>query len=140
MNYQEFRNLQEREFKEFTKDKLFNTIDNPEDLKRTLKPFGYDVNDVMCLTDGIYIVKTFEEDFNEFLEQQRRQEHEYILSNLYEVIKYELGEYNPETDPQYTYDSVITHVVGLTHEEVRAYEDVIVKAIDDYKKGLADLN
>lgn len=151
MNYNEFRTMQDQEFKEFTKDKLIytDTIDHGlepltvelepldvelkplEDIK--LEPLEIDINNVKPLTDGVYIVKSFEDDFNKFLEQQRRKEHEYILSNLYEVIKSELWTYEVETSNEYNYKGIITRVVGLNPVEVEEYKDVIVKAIDDYK-------
>lgn len=140
MYYEEFIKNQEQEFKEFTKDKLFYTFGNDKDLKRTLEPSGYDVEDVKPLTNGIYIVKSFEHDFNKFLEDQRRKEHEYILSDLYEVIKYELWNYEVGKTSKYSYDDIITRVVGLTPDEVKEYDTVIVKAIDDYKKEFTKLN
>ena len=143
--------MQDQEFKEFTKDKLIytDTIDHGlepltvelepldvelkplEDIK--LEPLEIDINNVKPLTDGVYIVKSFEDDFNAFLEHQRRKEHEYILSNLYEVIKSELWTYEVETSNEYNYKDIITRVVGLNSVEVEEYQDVIVKAIDDYK-------
>lgn len=140
MYYEDFIKNQEQEYKEFTKDKIFYVFGDEEDLKRTLKPHGHKLEDVKPLTDGIYLLKTFERDFNNFMEQQRRQEHEYILSDLYEVIKYELWNYEVGVTSKYSYDEIITRVVGLTPEEVKEYDDVIVKAINDYKKEFKKLN
>ena len=124
MNYNEFRTIQDQEFKEFAKDKLIYSDNGLEPLDVDVKP----------LTDGVYIVKSFEDDFNKFLEQQRRKEHEYILGHLYEVIKSELWTYEVETSNKYNYKDIITRVVGLNSVEVKEYQDIIVKAIDDYKK------
>ena len=143
MKYNEFRTMQEQEFKEFTKDKLIYSDDiedgfkplevELEPLNVDIKPLNYTLDDVKPLTNGVYIVKSFEDDFNPFLEHQRRKEHEYILSNLYEVIKSELWTYEVENSNEYNYKDIITRVVGLNSVEVEEYQDVVVKAIDDYK-------
>jgi hypothetical protein len=138
MNYSEFRITQDYKFRMFTNGKLFQDIENPEFLKKSLKRHGYRMEDVKPLANGVYILKTFEDDFNEFLEQQRHDEHEYILGNLYEVIKCELWTYDVENSQLYDYKDIINRIVGLNPVEVEEYQDVIVKAIDDYKKEFYD--
>jgi len=141
MNYREFKAKQEEETNEFSKDNIIVILENTkEKALAKLEAEGLTVEDIVNLGAGLYLKKTSVPEYEALVEKQAKEYHEYLLANVYEVVNYELWNYETEISLSYTYNDVLTKIVGLTAEEIEANKVEIDKAIADYKKEFYELN
>lgn len=101
---------------------------------------GLTVEDIVNLGAGTYLKKTAINEYKYLVEKQAKEYHEYLLNNIYEVVKYELWNYETEISLSYSYNDVLTKIIGLSEEEIKKNKIQIDKAIKHYKKEFYELN
>ena len=140
MNYREFKEKQESEFNEFSKDNIIVLLGTKEEGLAKLEAKGLSVEDVVNLGYGSYLKKEAVPEYEEITERLDKEKHEYVLANVYEAVIYECWNYEIEISLSFTYEDVITKILGLSSEEIEANESEIKKAFKDYKKEFYELN
>ena len=141
MNYKELKAKQEEELNVFSKDNIIVIlVSNKEEALAKLEAEGLTVEDVVNLGAGLYLKKTAVPEYEALVEKQAKEYHEYLLNNVYEVVNYELWNYETEISLSYSYNDVLTKIVGLSEEEIAANKVEIDKAIADYRKEFYELN
>ena len=140
MNYKEFKEKQHKEYNEFLEGKIFILLGTEEEALETLKEKGLTPSDVTNLGAGVYIISKYLPEYEAFTEKQDKEYHEYLLSNVYEVVNTELWNYEAEISLSYSYNDIIYKIVGLTKAEAEEHNIDVVKAIEDYKKEFHELN
>ena len=140
MDYKEFKEKQSKEFNSFIKGKVVILLGTEEEALATLKEKGLTTSDLVNLGAGTYLIKKYLPEYEEFNKQQDKEYHEYLLANVYEVVNYELWNYETEISLSYSYNDVLTKIIGLSEEEIAANKVEIDKAIADYRKEFYELN
>lgn len=141
MNYKELKAKQEEEINVFSKDNIIVIlVSNKEEALAKLEAEGLTVEDVVNLGAGLYLKKEAVPEYEALVEKQAKEYHEYLLANVYEVVNYELWNYETEISLSYSYNDVLTKIVGLSEEEIAANKPEIDKAIADYRKEFYELN
>ena len=134
MNYREFKQKQEEEANQFTKGKIFFAFGtSEEEVKTKLEEEGVNVEEVVGVGAGTYILKKYYDDVLKFFDKQGKEFKEFTLNNLHDVLTYEFANYELEISLSYSYKSFLTEHIGLTEEEIDENKDEIKKAIADYK-------
>ena len=141
MNYKELKAKQEEEINVFSKDNIIVIlVSNKEEALAKLEAEGLTVEDVVNLGAGLYLKKEAVPEYEALVEKQAKEYHEYLLANVYEVVNYELWNYETEISLSYSYNDVLTKIVGLSEEEIAANKPEIDKAIADYRKEFYEHN
>ena len=141
MNYKDFKEKQAEEFNVFSKDNIIVILEsNKEKALAKLEAEGLTVEDVVNLGAGLYLKKTAVPEYEALVEKHDKEYHEYLLANVYEVFNYELWNYGTEISLSYSYNDVLTKIIGLSEEEIAANKVEIDKAIADYRKEFYELN
>ena len=141
MDYREFKAKQEEEFNEFSKDNIIVILEfSKEEALAKLEAEGLTTKDIVNLGSGCYLKKEAIPEYNELVKRHDKEYHEYLLANVYDVVFYELANYETEISLSYSYNDVLTKIIGLTPEEIEANKDVIDKAIADYKEDFYKYN
>ena len=141
MNYREFKEKQSEEMNEFSKDNIIVILESSEDkVEAKLEAEGLSVEDVVYLGIGLYLKKEAVPEYEALVEKQSKEEHEYILANVYEAVNYTCWNYEIEISLSYTYNDVPTKLLGLTAEEIEANKEEINRAFKDYRKEFYELN
>lgn len=136
MNYIEFKQKQEEEANAFTDGKMFFAFGTTEDeVKDKLKnDYGIDASQVVGVGAGTYILKDSYEDVLKFFDKQGKEQKEFTLNNLHEVLTYEFANHELEISLSYSYRTFLTEWVGLTDKEIEDNKEEIKRAIKDYKE------
>lgn len=141
MNYKELKEKQEEELNVFSKDNMIVILESTkEKALAKLEAEGLTVEDIVNLGAGIYLKKASVPEYNELVKKHDKEYHEYLLANVYEVVNYELWNYETEISLSYSYHDVLTKIVGLTEQELEENKAEVDKAIKDYKKEFYELN
>lgn len=140
MDYRELKAKHEEEVNDFSKDNMIVLLGTKEEALAKLEAEGLTVEDVVNLGAGIYLKKEAVPEYNELVKRHDKEFYEYYFNNVYEVTKYELWNYETEISLSYSYEDVLTKVIGLTAEEIEANKVEIDKAIADYKKEFYENN
>lgn len=141
MNYKDFKEKQAEEFNVFSKDNIIVILEsNKEKALAKLEAEGLTVEDIVNLGAGTYLKKASVPEYEALVEKQAKEYHEYLLANVYEVVNYELWNYETEISLSYSYNDVLTKIIGLSEEEIAANKVEIDKAIADYRKEFYELN
>lgn len=135
MNYTELKAKHEEELNSFSKDNMIVIIvSTKEEALAKLEAEGLTVEDVVYLGAGIYLKKEAVPEYNELVKRHDEEFYKYYFNNVYEVTKYELANYETEISSTYSYEDILTRVIGLTAEEIEANKEEINKAIKDYRE------
>lgn len=140
MDYKELKAKHEEEVNEFSKDNIIVLLGTKEEALAKLEAEGLTVEDVVNLGAGLYLKKESVPEYNELVKRHDKEFYEYYFNNVYEVTKYELWNYETEISLSYSYEDILTKVIGLTAEEIEANKVEIDKAIADYKKEFYEYN
>ena len=141
MSYQELLNDHETELNNFSKDKIFYFFGTSENeilnkmQEKNLKPA-----DLISIGLSGYILKEYWPEFKEILNRQAKEQKEYTLNNIYEVVKYYCWDYEIEISLSYSYNDVLTILCDLNETEIKENETEIKRAFKDYKKEFYELN
>lgn len=134
MNYIEFKKKQETEANEFTKGKIFFAFGTSEnEVKTKLEEQGVDIENIVGVGAGTYILKEYYTDVLKFFDKQAKELKEFTLNNLYDVLTYEFANHELEISLSYSYNSFLIEWVGLSEKEIEENKDEINKAIADYR-------
>ena len=141
MNYLELKAKHEKELNEFSEDNIIVIlVSNKEEALAKLEAEGLTVEDVVNLGAGLYLKKAAVPEYNEIIKRHDKEFYEYYFNNVYEVTKYELANYETEISLSYSYNDILTKILGLSEEEIAANKVEIDKAIADYRKEFYELN
>lgn len=141
MNYLELKAKHEKEVNDFSEDNIVIILESTkEKALAKLEAEGLTVEDIVNLGAGIYLKKEAVPEYEALVEKHDKEYHEYLLANVYEVVNYELWNYETEISLSYSYNDVLTKIVGLSEEEIAANKVEIDKAIADYRKEFYELN
>lgn len=140
MNYKDLKEKHEKEVNEFSKGNIIVLLGNEEEVTAKLTENNLTVEDIVNLGAGLYLKKEAIPEYNELIRKHDKEFYEYYFNNVYEVTKYELWNYETEISLSYSYNDILTKVLGLSEEEIAANKDEIDKAIADYKKEFYELN
>ena len=141
MNYLDLKAKHEKEVNEFSKDNIIVILESTkEKALAKLEAEGLTVEDIVNLGAGLYLKKEAVPEYNEMIKRQDKEFYEYYFNNVYEVTKYELANYETEISLSYSYNDILTKVLGLSEEEIAANKVEIDKAIADYKKEFYENN
>jgi hypothetical protein len=137
----EFKKMQESKANEFINNKIFIAFGTTkEEVTRKLEEQGADTSSIIGLGAGAYVQEKDYKETMKFFDKIAKENHEFTLNNIYEVCKYEFGNYEMEISLSYTYDSFLREVLDLTTEEIKANVADINRAIKDYKKEFWEAN
>ena len=135
MKYKDFKKQQEEEANEFLDGKMFFAFGTTEEeVKEKLEAQGVDVENIVGVGAGTYILKECYDDVLKFFDKQAKELKEFTLNNLNDVLTYEFANHELEISLSYSYKSFLTEWVGLTEAEIEENKDEINKAIADYRK------
>ena len=141
LNYKELKEKHEKEINDFSKDNIIVILESTkEKALAKLEAEGLTVEDIVNLGAGLYLKKTAVPEYNEITKRHDKEFYEYYFNNVYEVTKYELANYETEISLSYSYNDILTKVLGLSEEEIAANKVEIDKAIADYKKEFYENN
>ena len=141
MDYKELRERHTEELNTFSKDKIyFIFVSTESELIRELNKRGLAPEDVRSIGGGGYIKKEYVKDFSDILTRHAKEKKEYTLNNIYEVVLYYCWDYELYISISYDLDTMLTDLLDLTPEEIRANEKEINRAWRDYKREFEKLN
>lgn len=141
MEFQELIKKHETELNEFSKDKIFFIFgSSQEEILNKMQELNLNPNDLIGIGLSGYIKKEYYNEFKEILKRQAKEQHEYTLNNMYEVVKYYCWNYEIEISLSYSYNDVLTVLIGLNETEIKEHEKEIKQAFKDYKKEFYELN
>ena len=141
MNYKELKEKQAEEVNEFSKDNIIVILESTkEKALAKLEAEGLTIEDVVNLGAGLYLKKASVPEYNELVKRHDKEFYEYFFNNIYEVTRYELANYETEIILTYSYEDILTKVLGLTAEEIADNKEEIDKAIADYKEDFYKYN
>ena len=141
MTYEDLLQKQESEVSQFSKDKVFFIYASSEiEFQRKLSEKNLKPSDLISIGYGGYVRKQYKEDLMSLLNRHEAERHEYLLNNIYEVIKHYLWDFEMEISISMTLNDLLFDYLGLTREQVKENADIINQAIDDYKKEFYEAN
>lgn len=141
MDYKELRDRHTEELNEFSKDKIyFIFVSTETELIRELNKRGLSPEDVRSIGGGGYIKKEYVKQFNDILVRHSKEKKEYTLNNIYEVVLYYCWDYELYISISYDLDTMLTDLLDLTPEEIKANDKEIKRAWRDYKREFEKLN
>lgn len=141
MDFRELQGRHETELNEFSKDKIFFIFGTSEqEILNKMKELNLNPNDLINIGLSGYIKKEYYNEFKEILKRQAKEQHEYTLNNMYEVVKYYCWNYEIEISLSYSYNDVLTVLLDLNETEIKEHEKEIKRAFKDYKKEFYELN
>ena len=141
MDYKELRDRHTEELNEFSKDKIyFIFVSTETELIRELNKRGLSPEDVRSIGGGGYIKKEYVKQFNDILVRHFKEKKEYTLNNIYEVVLYYCWDYELYISISYDLDTMLTDLLDLTPEEIKANDKEIKRAWRDYKREFEKLN
>ena len=141
MDYKELRERHTEELNTFSKDKIyFIFVSTESELIRELNKRGLAPEDVRSIGGGGYIKKEYVKDFSDILTRHAKEKKEYTLNNIYEVVLYYCWDYELYISISYDLDTMLTDLLDLTPEEIKANQTEINRAWNDYKREFEKLN
>lgn len=141
MDYEDLLKRHEKEASTFSEDKIyFIFVSTETELIRELNKRGLNPEDVRSIGAGGYIKKEYVKDFQDLLLKHSREKKEYTLNNIYEVVLYYCWDYELYISISYDLDTLLTDLIGLTPEEIKANQEEINRAWRDYKREFERLN
>lgn len=141
MDYKELTDRHTKELNEFSKDKIyFIFVSTETELIRELNKRGLSPEDVRSIGAGGFIKKEYVKQFNDILVRQSKEKKDYTLANIYEVVLYYCWDYELYISISYDLDTMLTDLLGLTPEEIKANSKEINRAWRDYKREFEKLN
>ena len=141
MDYEELLKRHEEEASNFSEGKIyFIFVSTESELIRELSKRGLTPSDVRSIGGGGYIKKEYVQDFTNLITRQAKEKKEYTLSNIYEVVLYQCWNYELYISLSYDLDTMLTDLLDLTPEEIKANEKEINRAWRDYKREFEKLN
>lgn len=138
-SYKNIRDRQQKEYNEFSKDKVFYAF-SEEQFKEGLKKLKANKKDIVQFIDGGFIKENDLKDLKELLKGHSQEIEDYITLDktgegfIYEMFKYELAnhEYKITHDLEDTLKSL-----NITGEEIELKENLkhgLLKAIKEYEE------
>ncbi len=141
MSYEDILKRHEQEASTFSEGKIyFIFASNETDFLNKLEEKGLKPDDLRSLGAGGYIKKEYVKEFNDLLLRHEKEKKEYTLNNIYEVVLYYCWDYELYISISYDLDTMLTDLLGLTPEEIKANEKEINRAWRDYKREFERLN
>lgn len=141
MSYEDILKRHEQEASTFSEGKIyFIFASNETDFLNKLEEKGLKPDDLRSLGAGGYIKKEYVKEFNDLLLRHEKEKKEYTLNNIYEVVLYYCWDYELYISISYDLDTMLTDLLGLTPEEIKANEKEINRAWKDYKREFEKLN
>ena len=141
MTYEDLLQKQSEESNAFSKDKVYFIFASSEsEFKRKLSEKDLNPSDLVSIGGGGYVKSQYKDDLMALLEKHEQERHDYLLNNMYEVIKYYLWDFEMEISISMTLNDLLYDYLGLTKEQVKENADIINQAIDDYKKEFYENN
>ena len=141
MSYEDILKRHEQEASTFSEGKIyFIFASNETDFLNKLEEKGLKPDDLRSLGAGGYIKKEYVKEFNDLLLRHEKEKKEYTLNNIYEVVLYYCWDYELYISISYDLDTMLTDLLGLTPEEIKANEKEINRAWSDYKREFERLN
>ena len=141
MTYNDLLEKQQEEVNLFSKDKVFFIYASSEiEFQRKLSEKNLNPSDLISIGYGGYVRKQYKEDLMSLLNRHEEERHDYLLNNIYEVVKHYLWDFEMEISISMTLNDLLFDYLGLTREQVKENADIINKAIDDYKKEFYEAN
>lgn len=141
MDYEDLLKRHEKEASTFSEGKIyFIFASNETEFLNKLEEKGLKPEDLRSLGAGGYIKKEYVKDFQDILLRHEKEKKEYTLNNIYEVVSYYCWDYELYISMSYDLDSMLTDLIGLTPEEIKANNKEIKRAWRDYKKEFERLN
>lgn len=141
MTYEDLLKRHEEEASKFSEGKIyFIFVSTESELLRELSKRGLSPQDVISIGGGGYIKKEYLQDFKDLLKRHSQEKKEYTLNNIYEVVLYYCWDYELYISISYDLDTMLTDIIGLTPEEIKANQKEINKAWRDYKREFEKLN
>lgn len=141
MSYEDILKRHEQEASTFSEGKIyFIFASNETDFLNKLEEKGLKPDDLRSLGAGGYIKKEYVKQFNDLLLRHEKEKKEYTLNNIYEVVLYYCWDYELYISISYDLDTMLTDLLGLTPEEIKANEKEINRAWKDYKREFEKLN
>lgn len=140
MSYEDLLAKQEAELNSFSKNNIFWLFGSKEEAINKLTEAGLTVDDVVNIGSGGYLRKTKIAEYEALTDKHYKEKHEYLLNNVYEVVKYYLWDYEAEISLSYSYHDIIYKLVGLSEDELEENKVDVAKAIEDYRQEFYELN
>lgn len=141
MSYEDILKRHEIEASNFSEGKIyFIFASNETDFLNKLEEKGLKPDDIRSIGAGGYIKKEYVQDFKDLLLRHEKEKKEYTLNNIYEVVLYYCWDYELYISISYDLDTMLTDLLGLTPEEIKANEKEINRAWKDYKREFEKLN
>ena len=141
MDYRELLKRHEEEASTFSEGKIyFIFVSNEAELIEELNKRGLTPQDVRSIGGGGYIKKEYVKDFSDLLTRHAKEKKEYTLNNIYEVVNYYCWDYELYISISYDLDTMLTDLLDLSPEEIKANQKEINRAWRDYKRDFEKLN
>lgn len=141
MDYQKLCNNHQKEAKEFSDGKIFFVFGTTEEevTQKLYSDYGVTPDKVTGIGSGGYVLTEFLPDLTKLLIKQADEKKEYTLQNIYEVVLYELWNYEIYINLDYDLNGLCTEILDLTDDEITANKDEINRAWTDYKRDFEKL-
>ena len=141
MTYEDLLEKQQSESNAFSKDKVYFIFASSEsEFQRNLNQKGLKIDDLIAIGGGGYVKKQYKDDLMALLDKHEQERHDYLINNLYEVIKYYLWNFEMEISISMTLNDLLYDYLGLTKDYVKENADTINQAVSDYKKEFYEVN
>ena len=141
MSYQELIDRQTKEANDFAKGKIYFIFAGSEtEFKRKLAELGLNRDELLNIGGGGYLIGKYKKEFKQLLYRHSKEKHDYLMANIYEVVKYYLWDFEMEISISMTLNELLYDFLGLTKDQVKENANIINKAIDDYKKEFYECN
>ena len=141
MDYGDLLKRHEEEASTFSEGKIyFIFVSTEAELIEELNKRGLTPEDVRSIGGGGYIKKEYVKDFSDLLTRHAKEKKEYTLNNIYEVVLYYCWDYELYISISYDLDTMLTDLLDLSPEEIKANKKEINKAWRDYKREFEKLN
>lgn len=141
MDYGDLLKRHEEEASTFSEGKIyFIFVSTETELIRELNKRGLAPEDVRSIGGGGYIKKEYVQDFSDLLTRHAKEKKEYTLNNIYEVVNFYCWDYELYISISYDLDTMLTDLLDLSPEEIKANQKEINRAWRDYKRDFEKLN
>lgn len=141
MTYNDLLEKQEAEVNQFSENKVFFIYASSEiEFQRKLSEKNLNPSDLVSIGYGGYVRKQYKDDLMALLNRHEEERHDYLLNNIYEVVKHYLWDFEMEISISMTLNDLLYDYLGLTKEQVKENAEIINQAIDDYKKEFYEAN